>query len=273
MISIITAVYNQLPMNKIFVENLKKYTKNKYELIIIDNGSTDGSPEFFESQGAKVIRNNGNYSYPYCQNKGIDAASFEVFAFLNNDIIVSPEWDDRLLKVMEENKLDICTSCGVERLSTKRETKKFKRKWIRIKNILSLFGSSEIIYRLMHKIMYWNWKDFSNKMFEKFGSQVIEGFVGNTVMMKKRAIDIIGKWDERIQGADFDLYIKSKQRYLDKKDIKPVHIALGVFNHHYIRITAKQKFPPFADIKNLISLEAKWGKEYVEKMLKEIEEQ
>src|SRR5947208_13580 len=71
MISIITAVYNQLAVNRLFVENLRRYTHHPYELIIIDNGSTDGSAEFFEQQGATVIRNGANYSYPHCQNQGI----------------------------------------------------------------------------------------------------------------------------------------------------------------------------------------------------------
>lgn len=47
MISIITAIYNQLPMNQIFWEYLNKYTTVPYELIVIDNGSNDGSIEFF----------------------------------------------------------------------------------------------------------------------------------------------------------------------------------------------------------------------------------
>ncbi len=45
-LSIITAVYNQLPMNQIYWENLVKNTKNSFELIVIDNASTDASADF-----------------------------------------------------------------------------------------------------------------------------------------------------------------------------------------------------------------------------------
>ena len=41
MISIITAVHNQLAMNKLFVESLHKYSTMPFELIIIDNASSD----------------------------------------------------------------------------------------------------------------------------------------------------------------------------------------------------------------------------------------
>jgi glycosyltransferase involved in cell wall biosynthesis len=58
-LSIITAVHNQLPMNQIYWENLRKNTKNSFELIVIDNASTDASADFFESVGVRVIRNLG----------------------------------------------------------------------------------------------------------------------------------------------------------------------------------------------------------------------
>ena len=96
-ISIITAVYNQLAMNQIYWENLKKNTQHPFELIVIDNASTDASADFFESVGARVIRNPGNYSYPVSQNQGIPVAQGEWLAFLNNDIIVSEGWDDTLM--------------------------------------------------------------------------------------------------------------------------------------------------------------------------------
>jgi glycosyltransferase involved in cell wall biosynthesis len=70
-LSIITAVYNQLPMNQIYWENLVKHTKHPFELIVIDNASTDASADFFESVGARVIRNAGNYSYPVSQTKAL----------------------------------------------------------------------------------------------------------------------------------------------------------------------------------------------------------
>ena len=40
MISIIAAVHNQLPINKLFYDSLVKYTYHPFELIIIDNNSS-----------------------------------------------------------------------------------------------------------------------------------------------------------------------------------------------------------------------------------------
>ena len=86
MLSIIVAVHNQQAMNQLFWKHLSAHTQGDWELIVIDNGSTDGSGDFFARQGAKVISNGGNYSYPFCQNQGIKAARETYLAFLNNHV-------------------------------------------------------------------------------------------------------------------------------------------------------------------------------------------
>lgn len=263
MISIIVAIHNQLAVNKIFHEFLRRYTRLPCELIVIDNNSSDGSREFFESVGATVIRNDGNYSYSFCQNQGIRAARYEVLAFLNNDIILSPSWDERILAAMDRHGLEVATCCGVERLENKSQTRFFRKKWGFIKNVVGVFGHNERTLRLMHKIMYGNWEKFAQRRFEKFQTAVQEGFVGNTTVMKKNALEKIGLWDERIYAADFDLYFRSKKRSATVGDLKPVHVVLGVFNHHFIRLTLHSSPPKFKDQSNLISLDEKWGKETV----------
>ena len=260
-ISIITAVYNQLPMNQIYWENLVKNTKNKFELIVIDNASTDASADFFESVGARVIRNPGNYSYPVSQNQGIALAQGEWLAFLNNDIIVSEGWDETLIANAEHNQLDVITSCGIERVESKEVTKKMRRRWNRIRGLVGLFGIGRNSLLLMHKWMYGNWSAFCQSRRERFKHQAVLGFVGNTVMFSRRALEILGPWDETQQAADFDLFLRTAMRARDVGDIRPMHIALDCFNHHYIRLTMKGGYPPFVDRDKLIPLDQKWTAE------------
>ena len=260
-LSIITAVYNQLPMNQIYWENLAKHTKQSFELIVIDNASTDPSASFFESVGARVIRNPGNYSYPVSQNQGIAIARGEWLAFLNNDIIVSEGWDETLIANAEHNQLDVITSCGIERIESKAATKKLRRRWNRIRGLVGLFGTGRNSLLLMHKWMYGNWAAFCKNRQENFKHQAVEGFVGNTVMLSRRALNILGPWDETQQAADFDLFLRTAMRVREVGDIRPMHIALDCFNHHYIRLTMKGGYPPFVDKDKLIPLEQKWTTE------------
>jgi glycosyltransferase involved in cell wall biosynthesis len=260
-LSIITAVYNQLPMNQIYWENLVKNTKNSFELIVIDNASTDASADFFESVGVRVIRNLGNFSYPVSQNQGISIAKGEWLAFLNNDIIVSEGWDETLIANAEHNQLDVITSCGIERIESKAATKKLRRRWSRIRGLVGLFGTGRNSLLLMHKWMYGNWAAFCKNRQENFKHQAVEGFVGNTVMFSRRALNILGPWDETQQAADFDLFLRTAIRAREVGDIRPMHIALDCFNHHYIRLTMKGGYPPFVDKDKLIPLDQKWTAE------------
>ncbi len=262
MLSIIVAIHNQLPMNRLFWNYLCENTDGDWELIIIDNSSGDGSREFFESVGAVVIKNTGNYSYPYCQNKGVAVAKGDLLAFLNNDVIVPKGWNTRLQASMIHNNLDLLTSCGIERVESKLMTRRLRRRWRWIKGLTIFFlGKTENSLKWMHRLMYPNWNEFSENRLKHFRYKTLEGFVGNTVMMTRRAVDLIGLWDERIQAADFDLYLRSKKRAQLYGDMKPMHVALDVFVHHYIRLTMGDGYPPFVDQNQLISLEDKWSEQ------------
>lgn len=258
MISIITAVYNQLPINRLFVASLERYSRLPYELIIIDNGSTDGSAEFFESKGARVLRNPANYSYPYTQNQGIQLAKYDYFAFLNNDIIVAPGWDMALIEAMQQHQLDLVCPAAIERAETEAATRQLRRHWKWIKGLTKWLGVGESALKFRHRLMYGNWERFCTKRRKRFGNDLLEGFSGHSILCSRRAIDLLGLWDERIQAADFDLYMRSKKRQLEQGDIKPIHVVLGVFHHHFERLTLKARPPAFADKDNLIKLEDKW---------------
>jgi GT2 family glycosyltransferase len=272
MISIITAVRNQLDMNMLFHESLVKYSRLPFELIIVDNASIDGSGDFFLSKDVNVIRNDVNYSYPVSQNIGILHAKYDYLAFLNNDIIVADGWDERFVKIMQNFKgLEILTCSGIENAGNIRETKRYRRKWNLVKNAMSWMGNSYQNLNAMHKIMYGDWIEFSDKRWGKHQTNLVEGFVGNSIFMHRRALDKVGLWDERIQAADFDLFIRSKKRSIEKQDILPCQIALGVFNHHYIRLTYKSKVNnSFYDADNIIKLEEKYSQDEINYYLKDI---
>lgn len=111
----------------------------------------------------------------------------------------------------------------------------------------------------MHKWMYGNWIAFTERRKESFKNQVIKGFVGNTVMISRRGLEILGPWDVTQQAADFDLFLRTAIRARDVGDIRPMHIALDCFNHHYIRLTLKGGYPPFIDKDKLIPFDKKWS--------------
>lgn len=270
MISIITAVYNQLPINRLFVDALERYSRLPYELIIIDNGSTDGSAEFFESKGARVVRNPANYSYPFTQNQGIQLAKYGYFAFLNNDIIVAPGWDQALIEAMNLHRLDLVCPAAIERAESEAVTSHLRRRWKWIKGLTKGLGVGERALKFRHRLMYGHWEKFCAHRRKRFSSELLEGFSGHSIVCSRRAIDLLGLWDERIQAADFDLYMRSKKRHLEQGDIQPIHVVLGVFHHHFERLTLKARPPAFADKDRLIKLEDKWPVAEMNRLLADV---
>ena len=110
--------------------------------------------------------------------------------------------------------------------------------------------------------MYGNWDNWTDRRHRQFGNAVMEGFSGSCIVSTRNALNKAGTWDERIEAADFDFYLRTKKRNLTFGDISPIHILLGVFFHHYGRLTAKRKdHLPYVDKKNIITPEEKWGKE------------
>lgn len=97
--SIIILTYNNLMYNNICIDSIRKYTKkDTYEIIVVDNNSTDGTREWLKEQkDIKVILNDENVGFPKGCNIGIEASSKENdILFLNNDTVVTPRWLDNL---------------------------------------------------------------------------------------------------------------------------------------------------------------------------------
>ncbi|HEY4364309.1 MAG TPA: glycosyltransferase family 2 protein [Bryobacteraceae bacterium] len=89
--------WNRRDLLRTLLENLKAQTKTFDEVIVVDNGSTDGSAEVAESMGARVVRLPENLGFAAAVNRGIAPATSEWVAILNNDVTLEPEWLTRML--------------------------------------------------------------------------------------------------------------------------------------------------------------------------------
>ena len=93
--SIIILSYNNLELLKTCIESIRNYTlKDDYELIIVDNNSTEDVKEYLKSQKDIILKlNDENYGFPKGCNIGIDLANKENdILLLNNDTIVTTNW-------------------------------------------------------------------------------------------------------------------------------------------------------------------------------------
>ena len=98
--SIVIPVFNQVAYTRQCLEHIEKATDIPYELIIIDNASTDGTAAFLRGIGATVITNATNQGCAGAWNQGVAASRGRYVVLLNNDVLVTPGWLGRLVHFM-----------------------------------------------------------------------------------------------------------------------------------------------------------------------------
>lgn len=106
-VSIIVLTYNNLELNKICINSiLQKTAYPNYELIIVDNMSSDGTIEYLRElqrenrSNVKIIFNDKNCGFAGGNNIGIQCMQADYYILLNNDTIVTRGWVTSLVKHM-----------------------------------------------------------------------------------------------------------------------------------------------------------------------------
>jgi len=108
--SIIIPVFNKLEYTKQCLDALCKETPTDlFELIIVNNASTDGTKEFLNEfaktyPNVKVIHNQENLGFAKACNQGARVAEGKYLVFLNNDTVPLYGWLEEMLKIIETEK-------------------------------------------------------------------------------------------------------------------------------------------------------------------------
>ncbi|MBM3501196.1 MAG: glycosyltransferase, partial [Armatimonadetes bacterium] len=100
--SIIIPVWNQLEHTRLCLDSLREHTAYPHEIIVVDNGSDDGTPECLAEQAdVTVIRNDRNEGFIKACNQGLRASAGDYLVLLNNDTVVTRGWLEGLLSIAE----------------------------------------------------------------------------------------------------------------------------------------------------------------------------
>lgn len=242
MISIIIPVWNLHELTMFCLETLRiNSTGSDYEVIIIDNGS---NPPYEFSKNVKLIRNEENLGFPKAVNQGIEIAQGDWICLLNNDVLVTPYWIERLLA--HKDYTDIIGprtnfSCGLQSKAIR---------WV-----------------------YNNWEEL-NEINEKIYTQykntriMVKWLIGFCMMINRRVIDKIGVMDEGFglgNYEDVDFCIRAGEA-----GFKLV-IAQDVFVHHFGSLTHQELKLDYIKLlnDNKEKFESKWGPEGFDQQLEE----
>ena len=105
-VSIIVPCYNELNTIEEIVLRILKYVKYDKEIIIVDDGSSDGTEDIIRNklstQVSKLIQNDKNYGKGYSVRKGIQAATGDIIVIQDADLEYHPSDLSKLIEPIKD---------------------------------------------------------------------------------------------------------------------------------------------------------------------------
>jgi O-antigen biosynthesis protein len=235
--SIVILTYNKLDYTKECIESIRKYTEpGTYEIIIIDNNSTDGTKGWLKSQiDIKVIFNSENVGFPKGCNQGIEVARGENILLLNNDVVVTHKWLENMLTCLY----------SVENVGAVGP----------VTNSAAYYTAIPVSYKNMNE-MHTFARNYNISDQTKWEERL--KLIGYCMLIKKEVINQIGLLDEiftpgNFEDDDYSLRIR-------KQGFK-LFLCKDTFIHHYGSVSWRENIDGYTELlsSNERKFMDKWG--------------
>jgi len=181
------------------------YSKDRYEIIVADDSTTDETKRLVNSSSVsspkiRYVKSGGKSGSTHTMNVGVQEARGEIIFFIDDDCTADPEWINEIIEMYEKHpEID---GAGGRIFSDPTQPKNFI---IRYMEALKLIPETQAI--------------IGNKA----------PFTGGVTSYKKKAIYDLGGFDENIKfvGEDYDF-----QKRFREKGYKIAYVPTAVLYHH-----------------------------------------
>lgn len=105
MISILVLTRNRKSALRRCLESLEQQTTSDFEVVVVDNGSTDGTVEMLEQYSRcriVYVDNRAGGSFAEARNRGLDAAHGEIVAFIDDDCTAERRWLEKISRELRD---------------------------------------------------------------------------------------------------------------------------------------------------------------------------
>lgn len=192
-VSVIIVNWNRKKLLNACLESLIAQSFKNFEIIVVDNGSTDGSNEMIREKfrQVKLIELGKNTGFCYANNVGIKEAKSKYIALLNNDTEVEADWLSELMKTLDSNSKYSFASSKMICMNDK----------TKIDRVADSFTTSCFMFGLGSD---------DNAAKEYLNSFEIFGVCGGAAFFRREVFDKVGYFDERYFAylEDLDLNLR-----------------------------------------------------------------
>ena len=192
-LSIIIVSWN---IKKVLIDCLESIKENPaselFEVIVVDNASSDGTIEFVRNKfpDVVIIANNRNLGFAAANNQGIEKSQGEYILLLNPDTIVHSDSLDVLIEFMDKNE-DVGI-CGPQLLNQDGTIQSSARCFPTFRG--ALYRHTAIKYFGLFKNEYKKWL---MKSFDHKSQMDVDQVMGAALMIRQSIINDTGAMDER----------------------------------------------------------------------------
>lgn len=210
-LSIVIVSYNTKELLEKCLDSIKNHEPKKraYEIIIVDNNSSDGSAEMVRKNFShvKFVQNEKNVGFSKANNEGVKNSRGKYVLFLNPDTVVREGTLDTVLSFLEEHKEAGAATCKVELPNGRLDDashRGFPTPW----NAFSHFSG---LSKAFPKSKLFS--GYSLGWMNKDEIHEIDACAGAFMMVRRSAGDDIGWWDEDFfwYGEDLDFCYRLKK--------------------------------------------------------------
>lgn len=178
LVSIVIPTFNGLHLLRDCIHSIRAHTRTPHEIIIVDNGSTDGTLEYCRDQQLICISQEKNTGFPVACNAGLRIASGDALLLLNNDVLVSRHWLTNMLNAL------------------------YSGEEIGIVGPMTNYGSgkqqSELPYTNLEELAEHYDRAYKGKRLE------VNRIIGLCLLFKREVMDRIGLLDERFSPGHYE---------------------------------------------------------------------
>jgi GT2 family glycosyltransferase len=194
MLSIVLVNHNAREITADCIQSIYDKTKIPFEIILVDNNSSDGSTPYIKNKFPEVrlLENKSNRGFAAANNQGINISTGEYIILLNNDTGLKNNALDKMVEYIDKNpKIGIltCKLFNADGITVQRNCRAFPTP------IGTMFGRASLFTKLFpnnpiskrNLLMNWDYKTVME----------VDWVSGAALMAKKQVIDQVGLLDEK----------------------------------------------------------------------------